>query len=123
MTAHSKPKTRRAESPLLLEPAADAVIEELEAWLGSRLPQRCQWISRLAEHARAVMTANARFRRRIEAAPDVEPLAVYMRHWLAAGLRRNHPAVFARLPYRYAVGTPPRTSHRRQGNIAGGKLG
>jgi len=113
MPARPKSKNRRPEHPsLLLEVTADAVIEELEAWLGSRLPQRIEWITRLAKHARAVMTANANFRRRINTSPDVEPLAVYLRHWLAAGLCREHPTLFSRLPYRYVVGKPPRTRKR-----------
>lgn len=110
MPARPKRTTRCHEHPsLLLEATADTVIEELEAWLGKRLPQRRRWITRLTEHARAVMTANARFRRRINSAPTVEPLAVYLRHWLAAGLKQEHLALYARLPHRYAMGRLPKT--------------
>lgn len=109
MPARRKATIRRPEvSAPLLEVTADAVIEELEAWLGDQLPKRREWITRLADHARGVMAANARFRRRVNAAPDVEPLAVYLRHWLAAGLKQEQSPLFARLPYRYAVGAPPR---------------
>lgn len=116
MPARPQPKTSCPEHPsLLLEVTADAVIEELEAWLGKQLPQRRRWITRLTEHARAVMTANARFRRRINSAPTVEPLVVYLRHWLAEGLGQEHPALYSRLPARYAMGVaptsiPPRTA-------------
>ena len=75
-------------------------------WLRQPLPRT--WVKRLVTHANEVYAHNARFRRRVRNPGNAgrDWLWTFMRHWLAAMVRRHDRRLFARLPSSYAVGTP-----------------
>lgn len=82
------------------------VVEELELLTESRLPDAARFIDHLVVYAEEVAAANERFRRQLRGGQGREWLYTFMRHWLAAELKRRQPAVFRRLPPRYAMGAP-----------------
>ena len=87
--------------------AAREVLDEASRWLGVTLPPR--YAVRLASQAHLVYANSPSFRRALSrpglAARD--RLYIFLRHWLAARLHAERPALFARLPRDYATGTPP----------------
>jgi hypothetical protein len=107
------PASRRSRShdlerdtPLIAIAAARQVVEEAERWFGEAL-----WADeaeRLADRARTAYAHSASFRRgftrRAAHDEDREVLYAFLRHWLAARLYEEAPALFARLPADYAWG-------------------
>lgn len=83
---------------------AEAVCEEASVWLRRPLPRR--WVRELIAHANAVHASNVRFRRKMFSPGDAgrDWLWMFMRHWLAALIRRRDEVLFARLPGSYCVG-------------------
>jgi hypothetical protein len=92
------------DTPLVPEAIAYGVWEEATAWLGAELPG--EWLSRLTHRAEAVYASNARARRRLQGPGHAgrDWLWAFMRHWLAALLKRHRPDLYARLPAAFAVG-------------------
>lgn len=83
---------------------AEGGCEEVQVWMGTALPSR--WVRELVGYANTVYAHNERFRRRINGKGNRgrDYLWVFMRHWLAALLRRHKPDLFARLPASYCIG-------------------
>ncbi len=92
--------------PLVPRAVAAAVWEEASTWLGEPLPRR--WIAQLTAHANTVYGGNECFRRRLRRQGDVgrDWLWAFMRHWLAALIRKHRPRQHGRLPAAYNVGQP-----------------
>lgn len=86
--------------------AARQVIEEASGWLGVALPAR--FATGLAFRARRCYAHSESFRVKIRRPGDAgrDLLYVFMRHWLAARLRTERPALYDRLPKEYSCGAP-----------------
>jgi hypothetical protein len=105
---------RRARNPPIVArthlvplAAAREVLDEASRWLGVTLPSR--YAIRLASHAHLIYANSRSFRRALARPGDDarDRLYVFLRHWLAARLHAERPALFARLPRDYATVTPP----------------
>lgn len=105
---------RRARNPPIVArthlvplAAAREVLDEASRWPGVTLPSR--YAIRLATQAHLVYANSRSFRRALARPGDAarDRLYVFLRHWLAARLHAERPALFARLPRDYATGTPP----------------
>ncbi len=113
------PARLERDTPLVALAAARQVVEEASLWLAEPLPDA--YARRLARVARATYTQSKSFRDKLarsrQATGDERDcLYAFMRHWLAAGLQRDRPALFARLPQDYAWGgaelPPPHSTGR-----------
>ena len=93
-------------TPLVAIAIARQVIDEASRWLGEPLPAR--YAAGLAHRARRFFVHSPRHRRRWIASPDAgrDWLYTFMRHWLAARLHTERPALHARLPHDYNTGAP-----------------
>jgi hypothetical protein len=85
---------------LLPEVVADAVIGEVESYVGGDGSLR-QYADELGDRARAIYGANADFAKKLRRESGRETLYSFMRHWLAALLKKKRPDVFAKLPRGY----------------------
>ncbi|HLP09166.1 MAG TPA: hypothetical protein VK178_13455 [Opitutaceae bacterium] len=94
------------DTPLVALAAARSVLDEAAVLVGRPLPAR--FAARLAHRARRVYAHSDSFRRKLRARGDSgrDWLHVFLRHWLAALLRDECPALFARLPAAFANGNP-----------------
>ena len=118
---HGAPARSRARrriehvTPVVPRAVAEGVWEEACVWLDEALPPA--WIQRLEVRANVTFTRNARFRQTIRRGGDAgrDWLWAFMRHWLAAMIRRRDPRLYARLPAEYSAGRelpeprPPRS--------------
>ncbi len=104
---------RRARNPQIIPgtqlvpfAAAREVVDEASRWLGVTLPSR--YAFRLASHAHVIYANSPSFRRALAPRGDAarDRLYVYLRHWLAARLHVERPALFRRLPGGYCTGEP-----------------
>jgi len=86
--------------------AAEQIVEEVERITQSQVPDAARLVEHLVQHAEEIAAANESFRRKLHGKLGREWLYTFMRHWLAAELKRSQPAVFRRLPPRYAMGAP-----------------
>lgn len=86
--------------------AAREVLDEASRWLGVTLPSR--YAVRLASHAHLIYANSPSFRRALARPGDAarDRLYVFLRHWLAARLHAERPALYARLPRTYSTGEP-----------------
>lgn len=111
-STRSRPVVRtRFERRTQLVPIAAArqVLEEASRFLGVALPAR--YAAGLALRAERAFVHSPSFRRGFRGRADGgrERLSIYFRHWLAARLKAERGALFARLPAGYCVGEPPPT--------------
>jgi hypothetical protein len=85
---------------------ARCVAEDLARFLGVALPARC--IARLAAQARTTYAHSPSFREKINRPGERgrDCLYMFLQHWLAAGLDRDCPGLYERLPRTYATGAP-----------------
>ncbi len=90
--------------------AARVVVEEVSRWLGVELPSR--YAVRLAFQAERCFAHSPSFREKIcrPGHRGRDLLYVFMRHWLAARLHEERPALYRRLPREFSLGAelPPR---------------
>lgn len=93
--------------PLIPLAVARAVCDEAGAVLRCDIP--AHWPRILARKAEIIRAHNPRFNRLLHKHGDQgrEWLYCFMRHWLAAMLKRHQPAAFANLPSGFANGHPP----------------
>ena len=89
---------------------AESMLQEVSVWLGADLPE--DWPAALAAKAERCFARHRQFHRLISTRGDggnagIAALRKFMRHWLASWLKRTRPALFRRLPWSYALGTPP----------------
>ena len=81
-------------------------LAEASCWLGAALPAR--YAAGLAFRARRCYAHSESFRVKIRRPGGAgrDMLYVFMRHWLAARLHMERPALYARLPKDYSCGAP-----------------
>jgi hypothetical protein len=91
---------------LIPHAAAVQILEELQELAESTVPEQARLVDQLVQQAEETAAANESFRRKLRGKLGREWLYAFMRHWLAAELKRSQPAIFNRLPPRYAVGVP-----------------
>ncbi|MDP1591874.1 MAG: hypothetical protein Q8M07_29210 [Prosthecobacter sp.] len=84
--------------------AATQIVEELERLTESKVPDAAPLVAHLVQHAEEIAAASESFRRKLRGKLGREWLYSFMRHWLAAELKRTQSALFRRLPPRYAMG-------------------
>ena len=111
IAAHGEPmranaRRKRAQSmedetSLMPEAVADAVTEEVEQYVGLEHGSLRPLANELADQARAIYGANADFAKKLRADSGRDTLYSFMRHWLAALLKKKRPDVFAKLPSGY----------------------
>jgi hypothetical protein len=89
------------ETSLMPEAVADAVTEEVEQYVGLEHGSLRPLANELADQARAIYGANADFAKKLRADSGRDTLYSFMRHWLAALLKKKRPDVFAKLPSGY----------------------
>ena len=117
-----------AGTALLTWLGAESVCGKAAHWLDSDAPR--QFASLLSARAARLYSANPTFARRLRATGNEgrECLQSFMRHWLAARLARQRPALFRQLPPAFSLGASPAVkepaSHqqrlvRRSAGIAG----
>ena len=101
------------DTPLVALAAARTVVEEASLHLGTPLLER--FATRIAHQARRTYAHSAQFRRLVGAKGEQgrDQLFVFLRHWLAARLQADHPALFARLPASFANGIATSARLRR----------
>ena len=92
------------ETPMAPAAVAHGVCEEVGVYLAAPVP--ANWAELLVEKTALVSTHNPRFRRLLRQPGDRgrDRLWAFMRHWLAALLKQQRPACFARLPEDYCRG-------------------
>jgi len=121
MSTRLKPRIARRpqlerETPLIA--TAHQVIEEVSRYLDLPLPSR--YADQLAHRARVNFANSASFREKRSRRGDAghEQLYLFMRHWLAARLQLERPALFARLPRAFAAGEelPPASKNMPEGS-------
>jgi len=98
--AKRQAKSMEDATALIPEVVADAVIGEVESYVGGDGSLR-QYADELADRARAIYGANADFAKKLRRESGRETLYSFMRHWLASLLKKKRPDVFARLPRGY----------------------
>lgn len=86
---------------------ARQVVAEAAQWLGEPLPE--EYVQELLFRAEGCFEHALSFRRRLLRSGDEgrDRLYAFMRHWLAACLKRERPDLFHLLPDRYAWGAEP----------------
>lgn len=82
--------------PLAARAVAEALCEEAALALGSAMPSHYPLL--LAAKVRDICEHNPAFVRRLRRADGREWLYAFMRHWLAATIKRRLRAEFHRLP-------------------------
>jgi hypothetical protein len=106
--APKRPRAPRLEeeTPLLARIVAETICAEAAAWLEDDEPMR--YAPALAARAVRLYARNPSFAKRLQAPGNTgrEWLRVFLRHWLAARLKRHHRALFDRLPQSFALGAP-----------------
>jgi len=101
-----------SETSLAPDLVAQSVCEEVVAWLGLSRPLPLTWVVELVERAHTLYSHNEAFRRRLRRQGNGgrDYLWMFMRHWLAAMLKKRRPELFAELPADFGLGRdlPPR---------------
>lgn len=108
--------TLQRETPLVPAAVAHGVCEEVSVWLAAELP--ASWVELLVEKTAIISAHNPRFHRLLRQSGDRgrDWLWAFMRHWLAALLKQQRPACYARLPADYSRGRAlpaPQRKHPR----------
>ncbi len=80
------------------------VLDEARDYLRAPIPER--HAGELARRAEAVFKKHEFWRRKYRGAKGREWLLASMRHWLAATLAKEKPALFRQLPDEFKVGHP-----------------
>jgi hypothetical protein len=80
------------------------VLDEARDYLRAPIPERCA--DKLARRAEAVFTKHEFWQRKYRGRHGRDHLLVSMRHWLAAELAKEKPALFRKLPDDFSVGRP-----------------
>lgn len=99
------------DTPLVALAAARTVVEETARYLDVPLPDACT--IHLARRAHIAFARSSSFRRAVLRPGDTgrDRLHMFLRHWLAALLHAEDPALYARLPRDFSAGaelpTPP----------------
>lgn len=100
----SLPTALERDTLLMPDAIADSVVCEAERFLRSSLP--AGFAGRLAAKAFHLYPRHKHFRKMLNRPGDRgrHNLHVYMRHWVAAWLKRERSPLSKRLPYSYSLG-------------------
>jgi hypothetical protein len=84
---------------------ADAICREARYLTGSDVPMGYEtWLVR---RARQLYAMDPGFNRRLRADSGCDCLYAFLRHWITARLKREHPRLARQLPESYALGVAP----------------
>ena len=110
----AKKAGRIEDTGLLPYAVADGVLEEVERYTGDSIAFKRTLAETLGEKAETVYKLNAQFHRMIKGAAGRDQLWAFMRHWVAAELRRTQPQIGRKLPASFANGAelPSRADYR-----------
>lgn len=130
--APAKPATKRRAAVMEFRPGierdtelmpwliADSVVAEAGRWLGVDLPE--EWSAWLDKRAEGCYKKSARFHKLLHRRGNGgrDTLYVFMRHWLAARMMKETPALARRMPRDFANGIacPPRSPSTNTPGIA-----
>lgn len=100
------------DTALMPHVIADGVIGEVARFLRRDIPDREQIAARLDARANHIYRTNERFRKQMRSKSNSgrDHLYAFMRHWLAADLKRHFPGIYEKLPQTFANGEPLRGS-------------
>ena len=95
-----------ADTGIIPEAVAEATIEHAQIITGENIKNYRAAEKYLVGHAEAVYAANKDFRKKVQSEADHgnagrDYLFTYMRHWLAAWLKKHDSKVFRKLPSGY----------------------
>jgi hypothetical protein len=99
-----------ADTGIIPEAIAAAVVDDVQRLLpGDNIKNYRMAEKYLVGHAEAVYAANKDFRKKVQSEADDgnagrDYLFTYMRHWLAAWLKKHDSKVFRKLPHGYGSG-------------------
>ncbi len=101
----SLPSALERDTLLVPEWIAENVVHEAERFLNARLPE--DFTARLAAKAEHLYPRHAHFKKQLNRPGNRgrDNLRMYMRHWTCAWLKREHRALYKKLPWSYALGT------------------
>lgn len=88
------------DTPIIPWIVADTIVNEVFHSANYELPPNI--VDRLAEKAEVVYKKNVYFRRKIQSDDGRDILYAFMRHWLAAIVKDEHPKLS--LPKEFAMG-------------------
>jgi hypothetical protein len=88
------------------EAIAESVVAEASRYLRAELP--ADFAPRLAAKAYHLYPRHCHFHKMLNRPGNRgrNNLYVYMRHWTASWLKRQHRALFNRMPWEYSLGRP-----------------
>ena len=98
----------RLERETILTPyiIAEIVCREARFLVGSDVPMRYEtWLVR---RTRQLYATNNPFNRRLRSAAGRDILYAFLRHWITARMKREHPLLARRLPDGFAIGLAAR---------------
>jgi hypothetical protein len=100
----SLPTALERDTMLTPEWVAESVVEEVERFLHARLPEN--FAERLAAKAYYLYPRHKHFHQGLNRPGNRgrENLRMFMRHWTAGWLRREHSALHKKLPYSFGNG-------------------
>lgn len=100
----SLPTALERDTLLMPEAIADSVVAEVSRFLDIDLP--VDFRERLAAKAHRLYPRHSHFRKVLQRPGNTgrDMLRMYMRHWLAAWLKRERKDIFPRLPRDFALG-------------------
>lgn len=98
-----------ADTGIIPEAVAEAAIEHAQVITGENIKNHRIAEGHLVGHAEATYASNKDFRKKVQSEADDgnagrDYLFMYMRHWLAAWLKKHDSKVFRKLPSGYGVG-------------------
>ena len=102
-----KVKTRHSierDTSLLPQVIADSVCLEVATYLQSK--NLMSYTEQLVGRAKNTYAVNERWRRQLQRQNGRDVLYSFMRHWLAALLKKEQPRLFAELPASFTNGEP-----------------
>jgi hypothetical protein len=91
---------------LMPDAIAESVVQEAERFLKAELP--ASFTERLAAKAHYLYPRHRHFKKMLNRPGNLgrHNIYVYMRHWTAGWLKREHSPLFKKLPWSYAQGRP-----------------
>jgi hypothetical protein len=100
----SFPTALERDTLLVPEWVAESVVQEAERYLNTELPEN--FADRLAAKAHHLYPRHRHFKKTLNRPGNGgrNNLYMYMRHWTASWLKREHYRLFKRLPFDYALG-------------------
>lgn len=81
---------------------AESVISQAAHYVGKPISRVVA--TDLVNKAERIYKVNTKFRKKIKRADGLNMLYAFMRHWLASGLKRQQPDLFAKLPKNFING-------------------